>query len=344
MTKIALCFFVMMLTLETTAIGRALEQDGSSLAPCVWQEPGQKYWFDESHLFISEMICRPGLWFDSFFATKKHLDRSDGTSLRLFLSEKIEQEKAPIHDRRLSTKVHLPYISNRLHFIAEAEEKTLIDDVRFKPTETIASVAVMRDPLRDQHARLGLQWYFLHDDAYSLRGEVHAVSPHSNTNKLNGQYRWDFLRDMSATLGEELEKSSDVDVSVSNIKFSAFDFTQHFWLSFDKPVGESRLLRLATDVTTEGNKGLHPHLSQSVSLMDKINAYTAVSYDLSCSATNSPWADQMVQAGVNWKSRAFRHWIAVGLTPYLAMYKADGFTPKAGFLLNLEMIYGSQAK
>ena len=330
-------FLIVFLGIVCTQQVRAV--DNKILKPC--ESTVKNDWYDETHMYLSTLVCRPSLWFDSFFKNKEHLDRTAGTSVRLITKERLQQNTLPDLRHRIATRVHLPDIHNRLHLLVEGEKQRFFSDD--DPSDPIADFIyqpVSAGIVNEQHAQVGLMWNFLHKETYYLKATGHLKTPNIGHAKLSGFYRHDFSEEFSTSIGEDLTWEAVGRIKKQKEFKGTKAYRQHSWLNFDTNLGKQFLLRLGNDIDTEGERWVRPRWSQGLSLMQKIGTYEAISYSVSWSGPGSPWHTDTYTLSSQWQSKSFRRWLIFGFSPFIEWQKINSFRGRAGFTVSLELDIG----
>ena len=91
---------------------------------------------DSTHAFISNYLCQPSVWFDSFFQDEQaDRDSEAGTIARWYNDFNLNQHDSYSFETKLKLRLNLPKVSKRLKLVFESDDEDDVRDIIPKESE-----------------------------------------------------------------------------------------------------------------------------------------------------------------------------------------------------------------
>jgi hypothetical protein len=169
---------------------------GERICGRIPQKGEEPHWLDFTESYISERVCRAGVWFDSFFIDEREIEENVDRFIRVFNNFEYKQRDGLDWRIRVNARIQLPGLKERFSLmLSDDSEKDLTQ--RSENTQFRASTLESASPitgnrvgdLREAH-NLSLRWGVVSTPQQDFSVRIRARLNELLTPSLIGRYRY----------------------------------------------------------------------------------------------------------------------------------------------------------
>jgi hypothetical protein len=276
--------------------------------------PGELEWLDLAETYISEHVCRAGVWFDSFFVNERDIEENVDRFIRVFNNLHYKRGDGLEWRVRVNARIQLPGLKERLSvMLSDDLERDLtqrLENTQFKAHTGTTDSGITGNKiseLRDTH-NLSLRWGMINTAQQSFSVRVRVRLNELLTPSVIGRYRY------THGLGENM--LARFTQSIFWEKQEGFGETSR--LDLERLLHPEILLRWSNVATlSQNSQGID--WGTSLSLKHSLSAHIALSYDASIEGITSPATyPTQYRLGIRYRQNFLRPWLFFEIEPYHA--------------------------
>lgn len=308
------------------------EEPGPVDRPEGWQgpEPAPRGLLDSLQEGVASRTRATAAWIDSFLSDERSLAEANRSWVRLRLDAFSEEREGVDFDARVSARLVLPYAEDRFNLVFSGDGQGDLEDEALLDEDALAVL----DEEEESSASLGLQYLLRQTRRNNIRTEVglrfDGIAP---VPYVGGRWRYMMsLLTWNLRLTERLRWYTDA------------GWESKSGIDLERPVGETFFLRSSGRVNWfEEEEGIF--YSTSLRLYQSLGRKQLLTYEWSNSYETAP-VDRLkqIRVRVRWAQRFIREWVLLELAPQVAWREDVDYEPAIGFLVRLELGFGTQPR
>jgi len=246
----------------------------------------EKYWYDETQIYINSKFCEPALWFDNFFATDRIFDEGvPGTYVRWRNEFTYDEEEYFSYKMRLKFSVVLPGFKNKLRLSFEGDKD-----------EDLRDISPGSDDTSNNSLNLQLD---IKETARSKFNVRFSLSPRI---RFRYRYTYPIYDDITLRLTQEVQWKNGV-----NSARTRFDFEQ---------VLNSKILFRSSTEANVSEKFDGVDWLQAFVLFQRINKKSSLAYEASVNGITEPFSKTTdSRVGIRYRKNFHREWLFFEIAP-----------------------------
>lgn len=297
--------------------------DDKGYDPC--EHNVEDTFWDRSHAALSQGVCWPSRWVDSFFSPDDSFDGQPGTLVRLIGGHGWRDDGTSFSDSQVKARVVLPGTEERLSLIFTGDEDQLEDNTELG-----------RDPSRERDQsgfQSALRWAARNSRRINLDADVGIRSGFNSFTRLRYRYRKP-LSDHGLWFRFTQEGVWETDRGWRLVSTT----------EFDRPLTDQVKGRLSASATwseqnIDDNRGVF--VNQGAALFVQFNPRAgATIYSNVESVTRPQHRVEAYRMGARYRHSVWRKWFFYELEPFVNWPKENDYQPISGIVLRLEIQMG----
>ncbi len=269
--------------------------------PCASQETYGDTWLDQTHDFVSQNICEPAVWFDSFFGDYNILeDVRPGAFVRLRDSVRWSEGNHVHHLTDYIIQWRFPKMKKKFKFFIVGGDIDKVDPLTGQPVQSFDQQAAAA---RQSHIGVRYDFFTWLRSLVSIDTGIRIHIPLDPFVRMRYQYTVPFADVYLARFTE------------TTIWRSVEHFSETTQLDLERKLDTFILLRWNSYMTyAEGTPGIN--WNTGISLLTQLSPKSAVSLDTSMWGVNHPrWTIDNYRVGTRYRRNFYRPWLFFEIEP-----------------------------